>query len=85
MLFTGPELRAIALTAAGVVAAGVTYYARIGGTVAPFVLAGIALALLASLVGRSVEAMGERLGAGPPASRKAPWGTSPSCSWCCSR
>jgi Ca2+:H+ antiporter len=64
MLFTGSELRAVALTVAGVVAAGVTYYGHIGGTVAPFVLAGIALALLASLVGRSVEAMGGRLGPG---------------------
>jgi len=64
MLFTGSELRIIGLTVAAVVAAAVTYYGHIGGTVAPFVLAGIALALLASLVGRSVEAMGERLGAG---------------------
>ena len=64
MLFTGSELRIIGLTVAAVVAAAVTYYGHIGGTIAPFVLAGAALALLASLVGRSVEAMGERLGAG---------------------
>jgi Ca2+:H+ antiporter len=64
MLFTRSELRIIGLTVAAVIAAAVTYYGHIGGTVAPFVLAGIALALLASLVGRSVEAMGERLGAG---------------------
>jgi Ca2+:H+ antiporter len=64
MLFTRSELRIIGLTVAAVIAAAVAYYAHIGGTVAPFVLAGIALALLASLVGRSVEAMGERLGAG---------------------
>jgi Ca2+:H+ antiporter len=64
MPFTTSELRMIGLTVAAVVAAAVTYYGHIGGTVAPFVLAGIALALLASLVGRSVEAMGERLGAG---------------------
>jgi Ca2+:H+ antiporter len=64
MLFTGSELRIIGLTVLAVVAAAVTYYGHIGGTIAPFVLAGVALALLASLVGRSVEAMGERLGAG---------------------
>jgi len=64
MLFTRSELRIIGLTVAAVVAAAVTYYGHIGGTIAPFVLAGVALAMLASLVGRSVEAMGERLGAG---------------------
>ena len=47
-----------------VVAAAVTYYVRVGGSVAPFVVSGVALALLASLVGRSVEALGPRLGAG---------------------
>ena len=45
-------------------AAAVTHYAKAGGNIAPFVLSGIALALLASLVGRSVEALGNRLGAG---------------------
>ncbi len=46
------------------VAAAVTYYAHVGGNIAPFVISGVALALLASLVGRSVEALGDRLGAG---------------------
>jgi Ca2+:H+ antiporter len=64
MLFTRSELRIIGLTVAAVVAAAVTYYGHIGGTIAPFVLAGVALAMLAGLVARSVEAMGERLGAG---------------------
>jgi Ca2+:H+ antiporter len=45
-------------------AAGVAHYADLGGTVAPFVIAALGLALLASLVGRSVEALGDRLGAG---------------------
>jgi Ca2+:H+ antiporter len=45
-------------------AAAVTYYANVGGSIAPFVISGVALALLASLVGRSVEALGDRLGAG---------------------
>jgi Ca2+:H+ antiporter len=64
VLFTRSELRSIGLTVAMMVAAAVTYYAKAGGSIAPFVLSGIALALLASLVGRSVEALGERLGAG---------------------
>lgn len=54
------------LLAAGLVsaAAGVTHFAGIGGDIAPFVVAAIALALLASLVGRSVEALGDYLGSG---------------------
>jgi Ca2+:H+ antiporter len=43
--------------------AGVLHYAG-GGAIAPFAVAALALALLASLVGRSVEALGDRLGAG---------------------
>ena len=54
----------LALTAAALIAAGVTHYGSVGGTVVPFVVAAVALALLASLVGRSVEALGDRLGAG---------------------
>jgi Ca2+:H+ antiporter len=46
------------------VAAGTAHYAKLGGDVAPFVVAALALALLASLVGRSVEALGDRLGSG---------------------
>jgi Ca2+:H+ antiporter len=64
MVFTRSELRSLGITVAVVAAAAVTYYGHIGGTVAPFVISGAALALLASLVGRSVEALGERLGAG---------------------
>jgi Ca2+:H+ antiporter len=64
MFFTGSELRSIGLTVVAVVAAAATYYAHIGGSIAPFVISGVALALLASLVGRSVEALGGRLGAG---------------------
>jgi Ca2+:H+ antiporter len=58
------DRRMLALTAAALIAAGVTHYGSIGGTVIPFVVAAVALALLASLVGRSVEALGDRLGAG---------------------
>lgn len=62
--FTKSELRSIGLTVLAVAAAAATYYAHIGGSIAPFVISGAALALLASLVGRSVEALGGRLGAG---------------------
>jgi Ca2+:H+ antiporter len=64
VLFTRSELRLIGLTVVVTAAAAVTYYAKAGGSVVPFVISGAALALLASLVGRSVEALGGRLGAG---------------------
>jgi Ca2+:H+ antiporter len=64
VVFTRSELRSIGLTVVAVAAAAGTYYARAGGSVAPFVISGVALAMLASLVGRSVEAIGDRLGAG---------------------
>ena len=49
--------------AIAIVLAGVTRYADTGPVV-PFVTAAIAIALLASLVGRSVEQLGDRFGAG---------------------
>ncbi|WP_037608724.1 calcium/proton exchanger [Streptacidiphilus rugosus] len=64
MVFSRSEARLVGLTAVVTAAAAVTYYAHVGGTIAPFVLSGAALALLASLVGKSVEAIGDRLGAG---------------------
>ncbi|MEZ0072412.1 calcium/proton exchanger [Planotetraspora sp. GP83] len=63
MGFSRADWRLIVLCVLGSAGAGVTRFAG-GGTVLPFVLSGIALALLASLVGRSVEALGDRLGAG---------------------
>jgi Ca2+:H+ antiporter len=54
-------LSAAALASA---AAGVAHFAGIGGDIVPFVVAAIALALLASLVARSVEALGGYLGSG---------------------
>jgi Ca2+:H+ antiporter len=54
----------IAAAALAAAAAGVTHYAKLGGDIAPFVVAAIALALLASLVARSVEALGSWLGSG---------------------
>jgi Ca2+:H+ antiporter len=64
MGLTRSDLRLIAAAVVASAAAGTAYYARLGGTVAPFVVAALALALLATLVGRSVEALGDRLGAG---------------------
>ncbi|MCT9935365.1 calcium/proton exchanger [Planotetraspora sp. A-T 1434] len=63
MGFTRADWRLILICVLGTVGAGVTRFAG-GGTVLPFALSGVALALLASLVGRSVEALGDRLGAG---------------------
>jgi Ca2+:H+ antiporter len=61
--FTGADLRLIGLC---VVATVATYLAKVLelGDVAPFVISAVALALLAMLVGRAVEALGDRLGAG---------------------
>ena len=64
VIFSRSELRLIGLTVVVTSAAAVTYYAKAGGSIVPFVISGAALALLASLVGRSVEALGGRLGAG---------------------
>jgi Ca2+:H+ antiporter len=60
---TSRDLRLIGICVAVTVVAGVLHYAG-GGNIAPFVVAGLALAAMASLVGRSVEALGDRLGAG---------------------
>ena len=49
------------ITAVAAVAAGVLHYAHSNAVIA-FILSGLALAMLASLVGRSVEALGDRLG-----------------------
>ncbi len=64
MGFTRSDWRLIIITVVVTTAAGIAYYGKIGGDVAPFVVAAISLALLASLVGRSVEALGDKLGSG---------------------
>jgi Ca2+:H+ antiporter len=64
MGFTRSDWRLIIITVVAAVAAGTAHYAKLGGDVAPFVVSALALALLASLVGRSVEALGDRLGSG---------------------
>ncbi len=64
MLFTWPDIRRVGLAVVATAVAAVLYYGGIGGTLAPFIVSALALALLASLVGHSVEALGTRLGAG---------------------
>lgn len=58
------DLRLIVACVVLAVAAGVLHYTGTGGTVVPFVVAGLALAVLASLVGRCVDALGDQLGSG---------------------
>ena len=53
----------LAVGAAAVVAAGALHYGGVPAVLA-FVVAGVAVALLASLVGRSVEQLGDRFGPG---------------------
>lgn len=53
----------LALTAAAVVAAGACHFAGLGPVIT-FVVAGVALALLARLVGTATEQLGARLGSG---------------------
>lgn len=60
---TTRDLRLLTLCLAATVASTVFHYVH-AGKVVPFVVSAIALALLASLVGRSVEALGDQLGAG---------------------
>src|SRR3954453_6810869 len=60
----GPsDLRLFGLSAAGMAASFVTDVIDVGRVV-PFVVSAVALALLASLVGHAVDALGDRLGAG---------------------
>ncbi|WP_198950554.1 calcium/proton exchanger [Kineosporia sp. A_224] len=62
-VLTARDWRLFGLCAAATVAAGVLDVVP-AGTVVPFVVAAVALALLASLVGHAVDALGDRLGAG---------------------
>ncbi len=64
MRFTRSDWGLTIAAAVMATAAGILHYAKAGGDIAPFVISAIALALLASLVGRSVEALGDKLGAG---------------------
>lgn len=60
-LLTGRDRIMIAITVLAAVGAGALHFAHANSVVA-FIVAALALATLASLVGRSVEALGDRLG-----------------------
>jgi Ca2+:H+ antiporter len=66
------------ITACGVLtaAAGLTRYVA-SGRVAPFVVAALALAALAALVGRSVDHLGDRLGSGATGALQSALGNLP--------
>lgn len=60
--FSSSDRKLLAVCAAATIAAGVFHNSN--GPIVAFVVAGIALAALASLVGRCVEAIGDKLGPG---------------------
>jgi Ca2+:H+ antiporter len=60
-LLTRRDRTMLTITVVATAAAGILYFAGVNAVVA-FVVAALALATLASLVGRSVEALGDRLG-----------------------
>lgn len=60
-LLTGRDRIMFTITAVAAVAAGVLHFAHSNAVLA-FIVAALALATLASMVGRSVEALGDRLG-----------------------
>jgi Ca2+:H+ antiporter len=64
MGLTRSDVRLTVLAVVVVLGAAITFYGELGGDLVPFIVSGVALAVLASLVGRSVEALGGRLGAG---------------------
>jgi Ca2+:H+ antiporter len=75
-VFSRSDLVILAGSLASVVLAGVSHYAK-WGNVAAFALAALAVAMLASLVGRSVEQLGDRLGAGATGVLQATLGNLP--------
>lgn len=58
------DLRLIVVTVGATIAAGI-FHSSGGNQIISFVVTAFALAVMASLVGRSVEALGDRLGPGP--------------------
>ena len=60
-LLTRRDRTMLSVTAVAAVAAGALHYAHVNAVLA-FIVSALALATLASLVGRSVEALGDRLG-----------------------
>jgi len=64
IVFSRSDLVIVLGSAVAMLLAGVVFYTEIGGHVTSFVLSGVAVAMLAALVGRCVERLGDRLGAG---------------------
>ena len=62
-MLTAKDIRLFTICAVAAVAAGVAHFVPLG-PIAPFMISAVALALLATLVGHSVDALGDRLGAG---------------------
>ncbi len=62
-MFSNSDRTLLAIATSATIAAGVFHSSN--GPVVAFIVAGIALASLASLVGRCVEAIGDKLGPGP--------------------
>ncbi len=61
--FAPKDVRLVALCGVAAALAGITHYIGVGDVV-PFAVSAVALALLAALVGRAVDALGDSLGAG---------------------
>ena len=61
--FAPKDVRLVALCGVATAAAGITHYIGVGDVI-PFAVSAVALALLAALVGRAVDALGDSLGAG---------------------
>ena len=70
------DLVVLAASAVAVVLAGVTRFAPVGRVV-PFVCSALAVTLLASLVGRSVEQLGDRFGPGATGALQSALGNLP--------
>jgi Ca2+:H+ antiporter len=75
-VLTRRDSRLMSLVAVATVAAGVLRYVS-AGRVVPFVASAVALALLATLVGHAVDALGDRLGAGATGVVQSALGTLP--------
>ena len=69
----------IAVTVLAAVGAGALHFAH-ANSVLSFIVAALALATLASLVGRSVEALGDRLGPSATGVLQSAWEICPNCS-----
>jgi len=83
-MFTRADLVVIGLSVGLASAAGITH-AIPAGTVVPFVASAGAVAVLASLVGRSVEQLGDRFGPGATGALQSALGNLPELFIACSR